>query len=143
MIIGATNAPWQVDPAFKRPGRFDKVIFVAPPDKVARAEVFKLNLENKPIDTLDYLKLAEQTNLFSGADISKVCDMAVEVVMKEALSGKDERNITMKDLEKAIQGTNSSIKEWLSTAKNFARFANESGNYSAVADFLKNNNISL
>jgi transitional endoplasmic reticulum ATPase len=143
MIIGATNAPWQVDPAFKRPGRFDKVIFVEPPDKIARAEIFKLHLQDKPVDRLDYLKLADLTNLFSGADISKVCDIATESVMREALSGKEERNINMKDLEKAIKETNSSIKEWLGTAKNFARFANESGNYSAIGDFLKRNNIEL
>jgi SpoVK/Ycf46/Vps4 family AAA+-type ATPase len=141
MIIGATNTPWQVDAAFKRPGRFDKIIFVPPPDKIARAEIFKLNLFDKPLDSIDYLKLAEKTNFYSGADIGKVCDIAAENVMREIFSGKPERNVTMQDLESAIKQTNSSTKEWFSTAKNFARFANESGNYSAITDFLAENNL--
>jgi len=141
MIIGATNTPWQVDAAFKRPGRFDKIIFVPPPDKIARAEIFKLNLFDKPLDSIDYLKLAEKTNFYSGADIGKVCDIAVENVMREIFSGEPERNVTMQDLESAIKQTNSSTKEWFSTAKNFARFANESGNYSAITDFLAENNL--
>jgi len=143
MIIGATNAPWQVDPAFKRPGRFDKVIFVPPPDSVARAEIFKLCLQDKPTATMDYLKLADMTSNYSGADITKICDLATEEVVREVFSGGSERDITMKDMEKAIKSTHSSVKEWFATAKNFARFANESGNYSPILDYIQKNKLNV
>ncbi|GAB4146552.1 MAG: AAA family ATPase [Patescibacteria group bacterium] len=143
MIIGATNTPWQVDPAFKRPGRFDKVVFVPPPDKIARAEIFKLCLKDKPIDSVDYLRLADLAKNYSGADITKVCDMATETVMREVFAGGNERNITMKDLEKAIKSTKSSILEWFAMAKNFAKFANESGNYTPILKYIDENSLSL
>jgi transitional endoplasmic reticulum ATPase len=141
LVIGATNSPWQVDPAFRRPGRFDKVLFVPPPDKLARAEIFRIYLREKPVDNFDYLKLAEMTELFSGADIYKVCDLASEMVMREVISGKEERNIQMKDMVRAIELTNSSIKDWFATARNFAKFANESGTYTPVVEFLKKHKL--
>jgi SpoVK/Ycf46/Vps4 family AAA+-type ATPase len=141
LVVGATNSPWQVDPAFRRPGRFDKVLFVPPPDKLARAEIFKIYLRDKPIESLDYLYLAEMTDLFSGADIYKVCDLASEKVMREIIGGKEERNIKMEDILDSIKSTNSSIKDWFATARNFAKFANESGTYTPVLEFLKKHKL--
>ena len=137
MVIGATNTPWHVDPAFRRPGRFDKVIFVPPPDEIARAEIFKIHMKNKPTDNLDYVELAKKTKAFSGADISKVCDQVTERVMREVFSGGKERNIRMDDFIKVIKESHPTTKEWFSTAKNFARYANESGTYTPILEYMK------
>lgn len=141
MVIGATNTPWHVDPAFRRPGRFDKVVFVPPPDEIARAEIFKIHLREKPIDQIDYIELAKKTAMFSGADIAKVCDQATEKVLREVLSSKKDRNITMKDLFSAIDATHPTTKEWFATAKNFAKYANESGVYSPILEYMKENGL--
>lgn len=118
MVIGATNTPWSVDPAFRRPGRFDKIIFVPPPDEIARAEIFKIHLQGKPVKSIDYLELAKKTLGFSGADIAKVCDQAIELVMREVLAGAKERDVNMSDLMKIIKETRATTKEWFITAKN-------------------------
>jgi len=141
MVLGATNMPWQIDPAFRRPGRFDKIIFVPPPDEEARAEIFKIHLANRPTDYIDYGDLARRTNLFSGADISKVCDMATESIMREILSGGSERNISMQDLIATIKVTPITTREWFSTARNFAKYANESGTYSPILQYMRTHKL--
>ena len=141
MVVGATNTPWQIDPAFRRPGRFDKIIFVPPPDELARAEIFKIHLKNKPLISIDYLELAKITKGFSGADIANLCDVAVEKVMREVLSGKEERNVGMDDLLDSIKKSHQTTKEWFATAKNFARYANESGTYSPILQYMKENGL--
>src|SRR4028119_944620 len=78
LILAATNAPWSVDPAFRRPGRFDRIIFVEPPDTTAREEILRSHLKEKPAETIDTRKVAEQIPDFSGADIKALIDVAVE-----------------------------------------------------------------
>ncbi|HYE12351.1 MAG TPA: ATP-binding protein, partial [Patescibacteria group bacterium] len=136
LIIGATNMPWDVDPAFKRPGRFDKMIFVPPPDKKARAVIFKLKLQEKPIAELDFELLANKTELYSGADIENVVEAATEDVISEIMRTGVEREINMKDILTAIDNTRPSTIEWLKTVKNYVKYANQSGLYNDVENFL-------
>ena len=77
MVLGATNVPWFVDTALKRPGRFDKTIFVPPPETSARAKIFELLLSGKPVETLDYNLLAAKTSRFSAADIKAICNINI------------------------------------------------------------------
>ncbi|NMC56772.1 MAG: AAA family ATPase, partial [Eubacteriaceae bacterium] len=105
LIIGATNMPWDVDTALKRPGRFDKTVFVPPPDEAARISIFKMKMKEKPIETIDYELLAKKTELYSGADIENVIETATERVLDDILSTGRERLIAMKDLEIAIANT--------------------------------------
>src|SRR5581483_6631987 len=73
LVMGATNAPWDVDPAFRRPGRFGDVLFVPPPDLRARVEILKLKLAGKPVAAdVDVAEVARATELFSGADLDHV-----------------------------------------------------------------------
>jgi SpoVK/Ycf46/Vps4 family AAA+-type ATPase len=137
MVVGATNTPWAVDPAFRRPGRFDKVIFVPPPDDIARAEIFKIYLQEKPTTNIDYLELAKRTLHFSGADISNICDKAAERIVREILSGKKERDITMDDLLIVINETQATTKEWFATARNYAKYSDESGTYTKLLEYIK------
>ena len=136
LIIGATNMPWDVDPAFKRPGRFDKMVFVPPPDKKAREVIFRLKLEGKPIANIDYEILARRTELYSGADIENVVEVATENVLSEIMKTGEEREITNNDMLYAIDNTRPSTVEWLKTVKNYIKYANQTGLYNDVESFL-------
>lgn len=137
LLIGATNMPWDIDPAFKRPGRFDKMIFVSPPDLEARSSIFQIKLAGKPISTMDYDMLAKETELYSGADIENVVELAVENVLGEIMTTGVERAVTMKDITDAIAETKPSTLEWFRTIKNYIKYANESGAYDDVQAYLK------
>ena len=136
LLIGATNMPWDVDQAFKRPGRFDRTIFVQPPDLAARISIFKIKLKSKPIDEINYQFLAEQTELYSGADIENVIEIATENVISHILETGVERNISMEDLLKAIRITTPSTLEWLKTIKNYVKYSNQAGLYDDVETYL-------
>lgn len=85
LVIGATNQPWALDPAFRRPGRFDQAIFVPPPDSPARAQIIELLAKDKPIADFDAAALIEATNGFSGADLKWVFDRAAELALSAAI----------------------------------------------------------
>ena len=137
LVIAATNMPWDVDTALKRPGRFDKVIFVPPPDLDSRKMIFESQFKDKPCDNLDYNMLAQQTELFSGADISGIAELATEQVLKEILqSGDSNRKITQKDVLNAIANTRCSTKEWLRIISDYVKYSNQTGQYSDVEEYL-------
>ena len=89
VVIAATNRPDIMDPALLRPGRFDKSIFIGPPDKESREKIFKIHTANKPLDEdVDIGVLAEKTDGCTGADISAICNEAVmNAVRKLVKSG--------------------------------------------------------
>ena len=78
LILGATNAPWHLDAAFRRPGRFDPIVFVQPPDVDGRHSILKILLKEKPVDNIDYNSVAMETSDFSGADRRAVDDVRGE-----------------------------------------------------------------
>lgn len=137
LIIGATNMPWDVDNALKRPGRFDRLIFVAPPDHEGREQIFRLKLHGRYIGSIDYARLAETTPFFSGADIENVCERAAETVVSEILETGMERSIEMRDLEEAVSQVHPSTIEWLRTVQNYVKYANQSGLYNDVEQYMK------
>lgn len=137
LIIGATNTPWHLDSAFRRPGRFDRIIFVPPPDLASKAEIIELKLKGKPIENIDYKKVAKQTKNYSGADINALVDIAVEAKLEEALESGIPKPITTKDLLKATEKHRASTVDWFNTAKNYATFANQSGLYNDVLSYIK------
>jgi transitional endoplasmic reticulum ATPase len=136
LIIGATNTPWSIDTAFRRPGRFDRVVFVPPPDQKAREDILKLHLRGKPIENIDIEKIASRLERFSGADIRAVVDRSVEKAIKLAIrSGKTEL-VTGRMLLDAAKEMRPSTDEWLATAYDYVRFSNESGIYDQVKAYL-------
>ena len=137
LILAATNAPWSVDAAFRRPGRFDRIIFVEPPDAAAREEILGSLLKEKPVDSIDTKKVAEQLNDFSGADIKALIDVAIEEKLRESMAAGIIRPITTKDLTKAAKGQRPTTLEWFSSARNYALYANESGLYDEILRYLK------
>ncbi|MBL8888371.1 MAG: AAA family ATPase [Planctomycetaceae bacterium] len=137
LILGATNAPWQVDAAFRRPGRFDRVIFVPPPDEAARAQVLELHLAGKPNDRVDVHKVASRTAEFSGADLKAVVDMAVETKLQHAIKTGNLAPINTNDLLAAAKTVRPTTKEWFATARNHAVYANQGGAYDDILTYLK------
>ncbi len=136
LFIGATNAPWQLDSAFKRPGRFDKTIFVAPPDYKARLEILKIYTKDKPKKELDYEKLAKLTKGFSGADIKQVIEQTLENLLPKALEQNKIFPLTTKDIETAIKQVKPSVKEWFYTVENYIKYSNKSGEYDSVKEYI-------
>ena len=99
VVIAATNRPDIMDPALLRPGRFDKSIYIGPPDKESREKIFKIHTANKPLDDdVDLGTLAEKTEGCTGADISAICNEAVmNAVRKLVKSGKVPDDSELKD----------------------------------------------
>lgn len=137
LVIGATNMPWDVDDALKRPGRFDRLVFVAPPDEEAREHMFRLKLEGRYIENIDTVRLASRTEFFSGADIEHLCESAAERVLGEILESGQERPIRMSDFEALLETARPSTLEWLRKAKNYVKYANQTGAYNDVEDYLR------
>lgn len=137
LILAATNAPWHLDSAFRRPGRFDRILFVPPPDAVARAEVLRILMKGKPSDAIDHEFLAKKTDGHSGADLKAVVDVAVERKLREALSTGKIKPLTTKDLQTAAAEVKASTKEWFASARNYALYSNEGGLYDDILKYLK------
>jgi len=137
LILAATNAPWHLDSAFRRPGRFDRILFVPPPDASARAAILRLHCRGKPIEDLDYDHLAKKTDNFSGADLKAVVDVAIEKKLGEALKAGVPKPLTTKDLASAAGSLKPTTKEWFATARNYALYSNQGGIYDDVLQYLK------
>ncbi len=137
LILAATNAPWHLDPAFRRPGRFDRIIFVPPPDDSARQSILEIKLRGKPIGKVNFRKITDRTKEFSGADLEAIIDIAIESKMEESMKKGKALPIETDDLLNAIKKHRATTKEWFQTAKNYALFANEAGLYDDILDYLK------
>ncbi|HEV2293159.1 MAG TPA: AAA family ATPase [Tepidisphaeraceae bacterium] len=137
LILAATNAPWHVDPAFRRPGRFDRILFVPPPDAAARAAILRAMCAGKPVDNIDYAHVAKKTEAFSGADLKAVLDRAIEAKLSDAMKAGIPKPLTTKDLLSAAAGVRPSTREWFATARNYALYANQGGAYDDVLQYLK------
>lgn len=137
LIMGATNAPWHLDSAFRRPGRFDQVVFVPPPDGPARAAILKVLLRNRPTRAIDYGTVASRTNAFSGADLRGLVEAAVARRLDEALRTGEPQPVETGDLVKAASAMRPTTTDWFATARNYVLYANDSGLYDAVKPYLK------
>jgi transitional endoplasmic reticulum ATPase len=141
LVVGATNAPWDVDPAFRRPGRFGEVLFVPPPDLRARVEILKLKLKGKPTTEIDVAEVARATEMYSGADLDQVVEAALENAHAETMKTGAVRPIHTGDLTGATRRVRPTTTEWFATAKNFATYANETGQYDEVVEFIKRHRL--
>lgn len=76
LVVGTTNFIKSIDPSVLRPGRFDKKIFIGPPDLEARVEAFKIHMEGRPQENIKWLFLAEMTEYFTYAEIENIVNDA-------------------------------------------------------------------
>ena len=133
-VIAATNRPDIIDPALLRPGRFDRLIYIPPPDKKARKEIFKIHTRKKPLaKDVDLDELAERTEGYTGADIAAVCNEAVMAAIREYISkgGKMDKEeikklkIEKRHFEEALKNVKPITKEeldrYVEIAKKFER----------------------
>jgi transitional endoplasmic reticulum ATPase len=136
LVLGATNAPWDLDPAFRRPGRFDRVIFVPPPDEPARESIIEILARDKPMQRFDIKAVAKRTRDFSGADLKAVFDIATERVLSRAMKEGRVVPLNTDDLLQVVKGMKPSTRAWFESAKNYALYANQGGFYDDVLSFL-------
>ena len=137
LILGATNAPWHLDSAFRRPGRFDRILFVPPPDAAARATILRLHLRGKPAEDVDYDAVAKRCEGFSGADLKAVVDVTIENKLRDAMKTGVPTPIRTKDLLASIGVQKPTTREWFATAKNYALYSNQGGAYDDILKYLK------
>ena len=136
-VLAATNQPWDVDPALKRPGRLDRTVLVLPPDADAREAIFRFHLRDRPIEGIDLRRLGKVSEGLSGADISYVCELATEGALLDGVRSGNVRPIGMSDLETARGQVRPSVGAWLDTARNMVMFGDDDGTYADLRKYLK------
>ena len=162
VVIGATNKPEMIDEAFLRPGRFDRIIYIPPPDLEARKQIFRVHLRDKPVaEDVDINELARMTERYSGADIELICNEAAMMAVRDAVETGEIRKITFSDFKKVIERIKPSItlemlRKYERLRKKFARTIaeearreaakitiswDEIGDYEEIKEALKTNVI--
>jgi AAA+ superfamily predicted ATPase len=137
-VMGATNHPWDVDTALRRPGRFDRTLLVPPPDEAARAAILAYHMRGRPQEEgLDVGALARVTKLWSGADLAHLCETGAERALEASIALGAPRPITMDDLRAAMAELKPSTTAWLENARNYAQFANEGGAYDDLLAYFR------
>ena len=136
-VLAATNQPWDVDPALLRPGRFDRMALVLPPDRPAREAILRHHLRGRPVDGVDLGGLALCTDGFSGADLAHLCEVAVEYALEESLDGGAVRQVGGGDFERALRELRPSTRAWFEAARNFVLFANDGGEYDQLQAYMR------
>jgi AAA+ superfamily predicted ATPase len=140
-LLGATNHPWDVDSALLRPGRFDRMALVLPPDEAARVAILEHHLKGKPATAVDVRAIASKTEGFSGADLAHLCESATELAMEESVTTGTVRSITSADLLQALRQVKPSTRGWFETARNFVLFANQSGTYDDLQQYMRSKKL--
>ena len=140
-ILAATNTPWDVDPALRRPGRFDRSVAVLPPDAPARHSILYHYLKDKPMEGIDLASLVAQTNGFTGADLAHLVDSAAEFAMMDSLRSGTVRMMTMQDFANAFKQVRPSAGPWFSSARNIVEYGNRDGQYDDLAAYMKANKL--
>lgn len=128
LLMGATNVPWQLDPAILRPGRFDEKVYIPLPDEVGRRAMLQMYLAHRPLaEDVDLDALAARLDGFSGADIKYLCDRAATVPFLQSVATGEEGKITPKILADVVNDSTPSVKK-----EQLMRFEQWAGN--AVAE---------
>ncbi len=140
-VLAATNTPWDVDPALRRPGRFDRSVAVLPPDGPARQAVLYHHLKSRPVEGIDMRYLVQRTNGFTGADLAHLVDSAVEYAMMDSVRTGNVRMVTMQDFRRALEQIRPSAGPWFVTARNIVEYGNREGQYDDLAEYMKANNL--
>jgi len=110
LFMGATNVPWQLDPAVLRPGRFDEKIYIPLPDEPARRKMLDIYLGKRPVDdAVDLNDVARRLDGYSGADIKYICDRSATVPFLQSVATGAEGEITLDILNDVISDTRRSV----------------------------------
>lgn len=139
IIVAATNRPDMVDPALLRPGRFDRLIYIKPPEKASREKIFEIHTQGKPLaDDVNLSELADMTDGYVGADIEGICREAAMLALREVVTPGVSRydiekrageiRISKRHFERAIRRvkpttSRESLSAYEQTAELFAKYA--------------------
>ena len=140
-VLAATNAPWDIDPALRRPGRLDRTLLVLPPDEPARATILHTHLRERPVEGIDLQILARMTEGLTGADLSHVCDSAAEKALIDSVRTGQPRFMNMQDMYAAIKEVRPSTGPWFETARTVVEYADTSGEYADLREWMKRHNM--
>jgi SpoVK/Ycf46/Vps4 family AAA+-type ATPase len=141
-VLGATNQPWDLDPALRRPGRFDRTLLVVPPDRPARQAILDYHLRRRPVaHDIDLPRLADRTTGLSGADLRLVCEAAAQRALEASLELDEPRPILMDDLAAALRDIKPSTRAWFEMARNFVMFANGDGTYDDLLHYMRSERL--
>jgi len=140
-VLAATNHPWDVDTALRRPGRLDRTVLVLPPDEPARAEILRRCLRDPPTEGVDPERIAARTDGCSGADLVHLVEVAVEHALADSIRSGGARPVTQKDLERARKEISASTRPWFATAHNYALYANQDGTYDDLLTYIRANKL--
>lgn len=140
-VLAATNHPWDVDSALRRPGRFDRTLLVLPPDSEARQAILQSALAGRPAEGVDVASIAALADKFSGADLVHLVEGATELAMEDSLRTGMTRPISNDDFRRALKEIQPSTRAWFTTARNYAEFANEGGMFDDLIEYIKKNKI--
>jgi transitional endoplasmic reticulum ATPase len=112
LLLGATNRPWDLDPAAMRHGRFGEHIYVSLPDRPARRYILDATLSTVPLEPdVDLEAIAERTTGFSGADLQGLVDRIIDPAFDRAMQSGQSTPVTLSDVERALAGMRPSVSE--------------------------------
>ncbi|MFT4126692.1 MAG: ATP-binding protein [Gordonia sp. (in: high G+C Gram-positive bacteria)] len=135
-ILGATNHPWDVDVALRRPGRFDRMIFVTPPDHEARVSILGFHLRDRPVVGVDLGDFAARTEGFTGADLAHVCNLATQHSMARSIESGQVQPVTTREMSAALAQVRPSSRAWFDSVRSVLEFANTDGSFDDLARYL-------
>ena len=140
-LLAATNAPWDIDPALRRPGRLDRTLLVLPPDEPARATILHTHLRERPVEGIDLQILARMTEGLTGADLSHVCDSAAEKALLDSVRTGRPRLMNMQDMYAALREVRPSTGPWFETARTVVEYSDTSGEYADLREWMKRHHM--
>lgn len=135
-VLGATNHPWDLDEALTRPGRFDRSLLVLPPEEAARDQILRQCLSDRPTGELNWKRLVAQTDGWSGADVTHLCEAATELAMTDSLAEGRVVRIGDQHFRQALRDCRPSVEAWLQIARNYVTYSNGDGRFDGLMHYL-------
>ena len=118
LVVGATNAPWDVDPALRRSGRFGKAIIISEPDFKSRVDILKLHIKRVPAASgIAFRRIALATIGYASADLKAIVEEAAAIPWRDAFKTGHQRTVTTEDFIVAVKKKKSSLPPWYEQAK--------------------------
>jgi SpoVK/Ycf46/Vps4 family AAA+-type ATPase len=140
-VLAATNHPWDVDTALRRPGRLDRSVLVLPPDLEAREAILAGAFAERPVGDVDLRRLARKTEEYSGADLVHLVETAAEEALGESVRTGELVAIGSGHLERALASVKPSTRAWFTVAHNYALYANDGGQYDDLLVYIRKHKL--